>query len=73
MHNDDNYCVFLVSVHSSIMFITCIPFIQPYYSWCRFIYGVLVFMYLQINDEGAGLCIVYSTSCFIVIKAIVHT
>ena len=33
----------------------------------------MVFWYLQINNGVAGLCNLYSTSCFIVIMAIVHT
>ena len=35
-------------------------------------YGVLVFMYLQINDGAAGLCILYSTSRFIVVMYTYH-
>ena len=61
-------CVFLVSAHS---FITGLTFMHAYNSWWLIIYGILVFLYLQMNNV-AGLCILCSTSSCIVIMAIVH-
>ena len=43
--------VYLVDIH-----------LYTHNSWWWVLYGVLVFMYLQINDGVAGRCILYSTS-----------
>ena len=64
MYNEDTVYFLFLSI-CFIMFITCIHlYIHVYIhnSWWWVLYDVLVFIFLQINDGVAGLCILYFTS-----------